>query len=51
MLRATSLMQTYEIKSLLNLPSAILVLIFVNVETLIILEQARGRLTWSLRAT
>jgi len=40
---------------LLNLPSLILVLIFVNVKTLIMLmlflEQARGRLTWSLRAT
>ena len=51
MQRATSLLQTYEIKILLNLSSAILVLIFVNVKTLIILEQARGRLTWPLRAT
>jgi len=33
------------------LPSVILVLIIVNVKTLIILEQARRRLTWSLRAT
>jgi len=40
---------------LLNLPSIILVLIFLNVTALIMLilflEQARGRLTWSLRAT
>jgi len=51
MRKATSLIQTSEIKSTLNLPSIILVLIFVNVKTLIMLmlflEQARGRLTWS----
>jgi len=44
--RATSLMHTSTIKSLLNLPPIILVLIFVNVKTLIMLtlflEQARG---------
>jgi len=44
-----------EIKILLNLLSITLVLIFVNVKTLIMqmlfLEQARGRPTWSLRAT
>jgi len=55
MRRATNLIQTYEIKMLLNLPSVISVLIFLNVKTLIMLmlflEQARGRLTWSLRAT
>ena len=55
MRRATSLIQTNEINILLNLPSVILVLIFVNVKTLIMLmlfsERARGRLTWSLRAT
>ena len=54
MRRATSLIQTYEIKILLNLPSVILVLIFVNVKTLIMLmlfsEQTRGRRTLSLRA-
>ena len=42
-------------KILLNLPSIILVLIFVNVKTLIMLmlflKQARGRPTWSLRLT
>jgi len=47
-------MHTSEIKILLNLLSIILVLIFVNVKTLIMLmlflEQARGRPTWSLRA-
>ena len=46
MQRATSLIQTYEIKILLNLLSIILVLIFVNAKTLImlmlLLEQARG---------
>jgi len=40
---------------LLNLPLIILVLIFVNVKTLIMLilflEQARGRPTWSLWVT
>jgi len=55
MRRATGLIHTSEIKILLNLPSIILVLIFVNVKTLIMLmlflEQARGRPTWSLRAT
>ena len=54
MQRATRLMHTSEIKILLNLPSIILVLIFVNVKTLIILmlflEQARGRPTLPLRA-
>jgi len=53
MRRATNLIQTYEIKILLNLPSIILVLIFLNVKTLIMLilflEQARGRLAWSMR--
>jgi len=52
MRRATSLIQTSEIKILLSLPSIILFLIFVNVKTLIMLmlflEQARGRPTWSL---
>jgi len=55
MQRATSLIHTSEIKSLPNLPPIILVLIFVNVKTLImlmlLLEQACGRPTWSLRAT
>jgi len=54
MRRATSSIHTSEIEMLLNLPSIILVLIFVNVKTLIMLilylEQARGRSTWSLRA-
>jgi len=49
------MIHTSEIKILLNLPSNILVLIFVNVKTLIMLmflsEQIRGRPTWSLRAT
>jgi len=40
---------------LLNLPSIILVLIFVNVKTLIMLmlflEQAHGQPTWSLWTT
>jgi len=40
---------------LLHLPSIILELILVNVKTMIMLtlflEQARGRPTWSLRAT
>jgi len=40
--RATSLMQTSEIQIKLNLPLVILVLIFVNVKTLIILEQERA---------
>jgi len=52
--RATCLIHTSEIK-ILNLPLIMLVLIFVNVKTLIMLilflEQARGRPTWSLRAT
>jgi len=52
MRRATSLIQTYEIKIFLNLPSVILVLIFVNVKTLIMLmlflEQARGRLQFTM---
>jgi len=47
MRRATSLIHTSEIKIWLNLPSTILVLIFVNVKTLIMLmlflEQVRGR--------
>ena len=47
--RATSLIHTSEIKILHNLTSIILVLIFVNVKTLIMLilflEQARGRPT------
>jgi len=51
----TSLIQTSEIKILLNLRSIILVLIFVNVKTItmltLFLQQARGRPTWSLRAT
>ena len=56
MREATSLIHTSEIKILLNLPSIILLLlIFVNVKTLImlmlVLEQARGRPTWSLRET
>jgi len=45
MRRATSLIHTSETKVLLNLPSIILVLIFVNVKTLIMLmlflEEAR----------
>ena len=53
MWRATSLIYISEIKILLNLPSIILVLIFVNVQTfvklMLFLEHARGRLT--LRAT
>jgi len=52
MRRATSLIHTSEVTILLNLPSIILVLIFVNVKTLIMLilflEQARERPTWSL---
>jgi len=55
MRRATSLIHTSEIIILLNLPSIILVLIFVNVKTLIMLtlflEQTRGRPIWSLRTT
>jgi len=55
MWRATSLIHTSEIKILLNLPSIILVLMFVNVKTLIMLisylEQARERPTCSLQAT
>ena len=55
MRRATSLIHTSEIKILLNLPSVILVLIFFNVKALtmlmLFLEGARGRPTWSLRAT
>jgi len=51
---AIILIHTSEIKFLLNL-SIILVLIFINVKTLImlmlILEQARGRPTWSLQVT
>jgi len=47
MRRAISLICISEIKILLNLPSIILVLIFVNVKTLIMLmlflKQARGR--------
>ena len=47
MRRATSLIHTSEIKILLHLPSIILVLIFVNVKTLIMLmlflQQVRGR--------
>jgi len=47
MRRAASLIHTSEIKILLNSPSIILLLIFVNVKTLIMLmlflEQARGR--------
>ena len=47
MRRATSLVHTCEIKILLNLPSIILLLIFVNVKTFVMLmlflEQARGR--------
>jgi len=46
MRRAISLIRTSEVKILLNLPSIILVSIFVNVKTLIMLmlflEQARG---------
>jgi len=46
MRRATSLIHTSEVKILLNLPSIILVLIFVNVKALIMLmsflEQAQG---------
>jgi len=53
--RAISLIYTSEIKILLNLPSFILVWIFLNVKTvtmlMLFLEQARGRPTWSLRAT
>ena len=45
--RATSLMHTSEIKILLNLPLIIRVLIML----MLFLEQARGRPTWSLRAT
>jgi len=48
-------MHTSQIKNFLYLPSIILVLIFVNAGTfgmlLLFLEQARGRPTWSLRAT
>ena len=55
MRRATSLIHTSEVKILLNSPSIILILIFVNAKTLIMLilflEKARGRPTWSLRAT
>jgi len=55
MRRATTAWYTFLVKNLLNLPSVILVLIFVNVKTLIMLilflEQASGRPTWSLRAT
>jgi len=51
MWRATSLIYISEIRILLNLPSIILVLIFVNVQTFVKLmlfsEHARGRLTWS----
>jgi len=46
MRRATSLIHASDIQNLLNLPSTIVVLIFVNVKTLIMLmlflEQARG---------
>ena len=55
MRRATTAWYTFLVKNLLNLPSVILVLIFANVKTLIMLilflEQASGRPTWSLRAT
>jgi len=55
MRRATGLMQTSEIQILLNLPAIILVMIFVNVKTsimlMLFLEQAHGRPTWSLQAT
>ena len=55
MRRATSLIHIFEIKILLNLPSIIFVLTFVNMKTSTMLmlfsEQARGRPTWSLRAT
>ena len=55
MRRDTSLMHTSEIKILLNLHSIILVLIFVNMKTLIMLmlflEKTRGRPTWYLQAT
>ena len=47
MRRATSFMHTFEIKILLNLPLIIWVLIML----MIFLEPARGRPTWSLRAT
>jgi len=47
MRRATGLIYTSEIKVLLNLPSIILVLMYVNVKTLIMLmlflEQTHGR--------
>ena len=50
-----SLIHISEVKILLNLPSIVLVLIFVNVKTLIMLilflEQASGRPAWFLRAT
>jgi len=53
--RAISLIHTPEIKILLNLPSIILLLIFINVKTLIMLmlflEQACGQPTWSLQVT
>ena len=51
--RATSLIHNSKIKTLLSLPSVILVLIFFNVKTLIISmslsKHARGWLPWSLR--
>jgi len=47
-------MHTCEVKNLLNLLLIILLLIFVDVKTLIMLklflEQAHGRPTWPLRA-
>jgi len=55
MRRATSSIHTSEINVLLSSPAIILVLIFVNVKTLIILmlflEQARGRPIRSLLTT
>jgi len=55
MRRGTNLIQTYEIKILLNLLLIILVLIFLNVKKLIMLilflVQAHRQLIWSLRTT
>jgi len=55
MQRGTSLIHTSEMKLFLSLPSIILVLIFFNVKTLIMLmfflQQAYGWPTWSLWAT
>jgi len=57
MRRATSLMHTFEIKNMFNLSVIMLLklMTFICVEALILLllflEQARGRPTWSVRAT